>query len=154
VMLGFGFLLAFADPPLDLRSSVAIVPLAQALVATPFVVRSLAPALRARDPRLPDAAAVLGASPARVRREIELPLLARPLAVAASLAFAVAVGEFGATVFVAQADRPTVPVAIFRFLGRPGADNVGSAMALCVVLMALVTVVALVSQRALARGAR
>jgi thiamine transport system permease protein len=154
VMLGFGFLLAFADPPLDLRSSVAIVPLAQALVATPFVVRSLAPALRARDPRLPDAAAVLGASPARVRREIELPLLARPLAVAASLAFAVAVGEFGATVFVAQADRPTLPVAIFRFLGRPGADNVGSAMALCVVLMALVTVVALVSQRALARGAR
>jgi thiamine transport system permease protein len=154
VMLGFGFLLAFADPPLDLRSSVAIVPLAQALVATPFVVRSLAPALRARDPRLPDAAAVLGASPGRVRREVELPLLARPLAVAAALAFAVAVGEFGATVFVAQADRPTVPVAIFRFLGRPGADNVGSAMALCVVLMALVTVVALVSQRVLARGSR
>ena len=120
VMLGFGFLLAFADPPLDLRSSVAIVPLAQALVATPFVVRSLAPALRARDPRLPGAAAVLGASPGRVRREIELPLLARPLAVAAALAFAIAVGEFGATVFVAQADRPTVPVAIFRFLGRPG----------------------------------
>ena len=139
VMLGYGFLLAFADPPLDLRSSVAIVPLAQALVATPFVIRSLAPALRARDPRLPDAAAVLGASPGRVRREIELPLLARPLAVAAALAFAVAVGEFGATVFVVQADRPTVPVAIFRFLGRPGAENVGTAMALCVVLMALVT---------------
>ena len=154
VMLGFGFLLAFADPPLDLRSSVAIVPLAQALVATPFVVRSLAPALRARDPRLPGAAAVLGASPGRVRREIELPLLARPLAVAAALAFAIAVGEFGATVFVAQADRPTVPVAIFRFLGRPGADNVGTAMALCVVLMALVALVALGSQRALGRSAR
>jgi thiamine transport system permease protein len=153
-MLGFGFLLAFADPPLDIRSSVAIVPLAQALVATPFVVRSLTPALRARDRRLPEAAAVLGARPGRVRREIELPLLARPLAVAAALAFAVAVGEFGATVFVVQADRPTVPVAIFRFLGRPGADNVGTAMALCVVLMALVTVVALVSQRALGRSAR
>jgi ABC-type glycerol-3-phosphate transport system permease component len=47
-----------------------------------------------------------------------------------------------------------MPVAIFRFLGRPGADNVGTAMALCVVLMALVTLVALVSQRALGRGAR
>jgi thiamine transport system permease protein len=153
-MLGFGFLLAFDDPPLDLRSSLAIVPLAQALVATPFVVRSLVPALRARDPRLPEAAAVLGARPAQVRREIELPLIARPLAVAAGLAFAVALGEFGATVFVFRADWPTVPVAIFRFLGRPGADNVGTAMALCVVLMALVTSVALVSQRALGRSAR
>jgi thiamine transport system permease protein len=153
-LLGFGFLLAFADPPLDLRSSLAIVPLAQALVATPFVVRSLVPALRARDERLPEAAAVLGATPAQVRREIELPLLARPLAVAAGLAFAVALGEFGATVFVVRADWPTLPVAIFRFLGRPGADNVGTAMALCVVLMALVTVVALVSQRAVRHGSR
>jgi thiamine transport system permease protein len=153
-MLGFGFLLAFADPPLELRSSLAIVPLAQALVAIPFVVRSLVPALRARDARLREAAAVLGAAPRQVRREIDLPLLARPLGVAAGLAFAVALGEFGATVFVVRADWPTLPVAIFRFLGRPGADNVGTAMALCVMLMALVTVVALVSQRALGRGAR
>ena len=153
-MLGFGFLLAFDRAPLDLRSSLAIVPLAQALVATPFVVRSLVPALRARDPRLPEAAAVLGASPAQVRREIELPLVARPLAVAAGLAFAVALGEFGATVFVFRADWPTVPVAIFRFLGRPGADNVGTAMALCVVLMALVVAASLVSHRGLGRSAR
>ena len=148
-MLGFGFLLAFDDPPLDLRSSALIVPIAQALVAIPFVVRSLVPALRAVEARLGEAAAVLGASPWQVRREIELPLLARPLAVAAGLAFAVALGEFGATVFVARADWPTVPVAIFRFLGRPGADNVGTAMALSVTLMILVTAVALVSERSL-----
>jgi thiamine transport system permease protein len=146
-------LLAFDDPPLDLRSSPVIVPIAQSLVALPFVVRSLVPALRALDVRLREAAAVLGASPWHVRREVDLPLLARPLAVAAGLAFAVSLGEFGATVFVARADWPTVPVAIFRFLGRPGADNVGSAMALCVVLMALVAAVALVSERALAREA-
>jgi len=151
-MLGFGFLLAFDDPPLDLRSSPAIVPVAQALVALPFVVRALVPALRAIDVRLREAAAVLGATPAQVRREIDLPLLARPLAVAAGLAFAVSLGEFGATVFVARADWPTVPVAIFRFLGRPGAENVGSATALCVVLMALVATVALVSERSLVRG--
>ena len=146
-MLGFGFLLAFDDPPLDLRSSALIVPIAQALVAIPFVVRSLVPALRAVEARLGEAAAVLGASPWQARREIELPLLARPLAVAAGLAFAVALGEFGATVFVARADWPTVPVAIFRFLGRPGADNVGTAMALSVTLMIAVTAVALVSER-------
>ncbi len=154
-MLGFGFLLAFDAPPLDLRSSPVIVPIAQALVAIPFVVRALVPSLRAFDARVREAAAVLGATPWQVRREIELPLLARPLAVAAGLAFAVALGEFGATVFVARADWPTVPVAIFRFLGRPGADNVGAAMALSVVLMALVTIVALASERSLVRkGAR
>jgi len=151
-MLGFGFLLAFDDPPLDLRSSAVIVPIAQALVAIPFVVRSLVPALRAFDTRIGEAAAVLGASPMQIRREIELPLLARPLAVAAGLAFAVALGEFGATVFVSRADWPTVPVAIFRFLGRPGADNVGAAMALSVVLMLMVTAVALASERSLVRG--
>ena len=153
-MLGFGFLLAFADPPLELRSSIAIVPLAQALVAIPFVVRSLVPGLRARDARVREAAAVLGATPGQVRREIDLPLLARPLAVAAGLAFAVALGEFGATVFVVRAEWPTVPVAIFRFLGRPGADNVGTAMALCVVLMVLVAAASLVSQRVLGKASR
>jgi thiamine transport system permease protein len=153
-MLGFGFLLAF-DDPWDLRTSAAIVPIAQALVAIPFVVRSLVPALRAVEVRLAEAAAVLGASPWQVRREVELPLLARPLAVAAALAFAVALGEFGATVFVARADWPTVPVAIFRFLGRPGADNVGTAMALSVALMVMVTAVALASERSLVgRGSR
>jgi thiamine transport system permease protein len=153
-MLGFGFLLAF-DDPWDLRTSAAIVPIAQALVAIPFVVRSLVPALRAVEVRLAEAAVVLGASPWQVRREVELPLLARPLAVAAGLAFAVALGEFGATVFVARADRPTVPVAIFRFLGRPGADNVGTAMALSVALMVMITAVALASERSLVgRGSR
>src|SRR4029078_9310607 len=62
-ILGFGFLLAFADPPLDLRSSPWIVPLAQSLVALPFVVRALVPALRAVDIRLRHAAAVPRATP-------------------------------------------------------------------------------------------
>ncbi|MBA2294126.1 MAG: ABC transporter permease subunit, partial [Actinobacteria bacterium] len=154
-MLGFGFLLAFDAPPLELRSSAILVPIAQALVAIPFVVRALAPALRAVDPRLREAAAMLGAAPRQVHRLVDLPLLARPLAVATGLAFAVALGEFGATVFVSRADRPTVPVAIFRFLGRPGAENVGTAAALCVVLAALVAAVALLSERAVVgRSAR
>ncbi len=147
VMLGFGFLLAFDEPPLDLRGSFFLVPVAQALVAIPFVVRSLVPAILAIDDRLRDAAAVLGASPAATRRLVDLPLLARGLAVATGLAFAVALGEFGATVFLARADRPTLPVAIFTFLGRPGAENVGTAMALCVVLMALVVGLALLGER-------
>ena len=147
-MLGFGFVIAFDEPPLELRGSWWIVPIAQALVATPFVVRTLAPSWRAIDGRLREAAAVLGASPPRVFREIDLPLLVRAAGVAAGLAFAVSLGEFGATVFVAPGDRPTLTVAIFRFLGRPGAENVGLAAALCVVLMVLTAAAVLVAERA------
>ena len=147
VLLGLGFVLAFDEPPLDLRGSPWLVPIAQALVAAPFVVRIMAPALRSIDEQLREAAAVLGASPARVWREVDLPLVLRALGVAAGFAFAISLGEFGATVFIARSDWPTVPVAIFRFLGRPGAVNAGEAAALAVVLMALTALTVLLADR-------
>lgn len=147
VMLGFGFIIAFDDPPLDFRSSWWLVPVAQSLVAAPFVVRIVTPALRSIDPRLREAAAMLGASPARAWREIDLRLAGRAFAVATGFAFAIALGEFGATVFVARAEQPTLPVAIFRFLGRPGAENQGTAAALAVVLAALAVVTAIAAER-------
>jgi thiamine transport system permease protein len=101
----------------------------------PFVVRAMVPVLRSIDPRLRDAAAVLGASPARVWREVDLPVVRRAMAVAAGFAAAVSLGEFGATLFIARPDRPTIPVAIYRLLGRPGSANFGQAMALSTVLM-------------------
>lgn len=147
VMLGFGFLISFDAPPLDFRSAWWLVPVAQSLVAAPFVVRIVAPALRSIDPRLREAAAVLGAAPGRAWREIDVPLAARALGVAAGFAFAVALGEFGATVFVARAERPTLPVAIFRFLGRPGGQNQSLAAALAVCLAALTVLATLVLER-------
>jgi thiamine transport system permease protein len=135
VTIGFGFLLALGRLPLDLRASPWLVPIAQALIATPFVVRTLVPVLRAIDQRLRDAAAVLGAGPLRVWREVDLPIVGRAVLVAAGFSFAIAVGEFGATVFVARANWPTMPVAIFRLLGRPGVANFGQAMAMSTVLM-------------------
>ena len=147
VMLGYGVLIAFDTPPLDFRGSLWIVPVVQALVATPFVVRVLTPALRSVDPRIREAASVLGATPSRVRREIDIPLVLRPVGIAAGLAFAIALGEFGATVFLARSDHPTLPVAIFRFLGRPGAENQGAAAALCVVLMAVTAAAVLGAER-------
>jgi thiamine transport system permease protein len=137
VMLGFGFVIAFDRAPVDFRAEPWIVPVVQALVAIPFVVRIVAPTLRAIDERQREAAAMLGASPGRVRREIDLPIVSRALAVAAGFAFAVSLGEFGATVFLARPDRPTLPVAIFRFLGRPGELNAAQAYALGVILMAV-----------------
>ena len=63
VTVGFGFLIAL-DRPIDLRASPVLVPLAQAVVALPFVVRTMTPVLRSIDERLREAAAVLGAGPA------------------------------------------------------------------------------------------
>jgi thiamine transport system permease protein len=140
VMLGFGFVIAFDTTPLDFRAAPWIVPVAQALVAIPFVVRIVAPTLRAIDARQREAAAMLGASPGRVRREIDVPVAGRAFAIAAGFAFAISLGEFGATVFLARPETPTLPVAIFRFLGRPGELNTGQAYALAVVLMVVVAV--------------
>ncbi|MFJ2650637.1 ABC transporter permease [Streptomyces sp. NPDC087420] len=147
VTVGFGFLITLDKPPLDLRASWILVPLAQALVGVPFVVRTMLPVLRAVDGRLREAAAVLGASPLRAWREVDLPLVRRALLVAAGFAFAVSLGEFGATVFIARPDRPTLPVAVARLLGRPGELNYGQAMALSTVLMAVCAVSLLVLER-------
>lgn len=147
VTVGFGFLIALDEPPLDLRSTWILVPLAQALVGVPFVVRTMLPVLRAVDTRLREAAAVLGASPWRVWREVDLPLVRRALLIAAGFAFAVSLGEFGATVFIARPDNPTLPVAVARLLGRPGELNYGQAMALSTILMVVCAVALLVLER-------
>jgi thiamine transport system permease protein len=136
VTVGFGFLIAF-DPPIDLRSSWVLVPIAHALVAIPFVVRIAVPVIRSIDPRLREAAAVLGASPRSVWREVDLPVAARGLLVGAGFAFAISLGEFGATAFIARPDRPTLPVVVFRLLGQPGGQNFGAAMAASTILVVL-----------------
>jgi thiamine transport system permease protein len=135
VTLGFGFIIALDRPPLNLRTSVWLVPLAHTLVAFPFVVRSVLPALRSIPASLREAATLLGASPPQVWRNVDLPIMGRALAVGAVFAFTVSLGEFGATAFTAQPQRPTVPLAIFRFLGQPGALNYGQAMAMSSLLM-------------------
>ncbi|MBA2944816.1 iron ABC transporter permease [Streptomyces sp. PSKA28] len=147
VTVGFGFLIALDEPPLDLRASWILVPLAQALVGVPFVVRTMLPVLRAVDERLREAAAVLGASPWRVWREVDLPMVRRALLVAAGFAFAVSLGEFGATVFIARPDNPTLPVAVARLLGRAGELNYGQAMALSTILMVVCAVSLLLLER-------
>ena len=152
VMLGFGFVIAFDRWPVDFRSAPWIVPVVQALVALPFVVRAVAPTLRAIDERQREAAALLGASPGQVRREIDLPIVGRALAVAAGFAFAISLGEFGATVFLARPDNPTLPVAIFRFLGRPGEVNAAQAYALAVILMGVTVVSVVLVERIRRRG--
>ena len=135
VTLGLGFLIALAHPPLDLRASPILVPLAHSLVAFPFVVRSLVPALQSIQPKIRHAAAVLGASPRQVIRLIDIPLIGRALLVAATFAFTISMGEFGATSLLSRPEYPTIPVVIYRLLSRPGAMNYGQALAMSTILM-------------------
>jgi len=147
VTIGFGFLVAFEHAPLGLATSPLLVPMAHAVVAIPFVIRAVVPALRSIDPRLRDAATMLGASSRRVWREVDLPITARAFAVAAGFSAAVSLGEFGATLFIARPDWPTVPIAIQRFLARPGQINVNQSLAMSVILMLMTAVVVLAIER-------
>lgn len=148
VTVGFGYLITLNRPPLDLRSSIVLIPIAQAVVALPLVVRSLLPVLRAIDPRQLEAAATLGSTPFQVLRRIELPHLGRGLGLAVGFAFATSLGEFGATSFLARPDNPTLTVLIFRLFGRPGAENYGSALAASVVLAGLAGITMAAAERA------
>jgi thiamine transport system permease protein len=135
VTLGLGFIITFNRPPLALVTSPLLVPLAHTLIALPFVIRSLQPALASIPNRLRQAAASLGASPSRVWFTVDLPIVARATLSAAVFAFTVSLGEFGATSLVVRPEYPTLPIAIARFLSQPGGMNYGQAMAMATVLM-------------------
>src|SRR3954470_6816552 len=147
VTLGFGFLVTLDRPPLDLRDSPLLIPVAQALVALPLVVRILVPVLTGIDDRLRQAAATLGASPLRALAVVDLPVVWKPLLAAAGFAFACSLGEFGATSFLVRDDRPTLPVVIYRLIGHPGDLNYGMSLAASVVLGATTALVMLIVER-------
>lgn len=143
VTLGFGFLITLDQPPVDLRDSRLLVPIAQALVALPLVVRTLTPVLASVDERLRQAAASLGATPWRASLTVDLPVLWKPLLAASGFAFAVSLGEFGATSFLSRADHPTLPIVIYRLLSHPGTANYGTALAASVLLGAVTAAIVL-----------
>jgi thiamine transport system permease protein len=147
VTLGFGFLITLDQPPLDLRDSPLLVPIAQALVALPLVVRMIVPVLAGVDDRQRQAAASLGATPLRAVLTVDLPVIWKPLLAAGGFAFAVSLGEFGATSFLARDEHPTLPVVIYRLLGHPGELNYGMALAGSVVLAATTALVVLAVDR-------
>jgi thiamine transport system permease protein len=147
VTLGLGFIVVFNRPPLDARSFPLLIPIAHSLVALPFVVRTLAPAMASIPRSLKHAAAVLGASPLRAWLEVDLPIIARAALVSAVFSFTISLGEFGATSFLARPATPTLPVAIYRFLSQPGGLNYGQAMAMATLLLLVCALGILVIER-------
>jgi len=147
VTLGLGFILVFNKPPLDVRTFPLLVPIAHCLVALPFVVRTMLPAINSIPESLHQAARVLGARGWQVWVEIDLPILLRAVVVSSVFAFTLSLGEFGATSFISRPEYPTLPVAIYRFLSRPGALNYGQAMAIATLLMVLCSIAILILEK-------
>jgi thiamine transport system permease protein len=75
-------------------------------------------------------------------------MMSRAALIGAGFAFVISLGEFGATSFVVRPNTATIPVMIFRLLGRPGATSFGMAMALSVVLALLTAGIVLAIDRA------
>ena len=90
---------------------------------------------------------MLGATPGRTWWTVDLPLIARPLAVGAVFAFTISVGEFGATLLIARTEYATIPVLLYRYLSQPGLSNSGQALAISVLLMAICTISFLLIER-------
>jgi thiamine transport system permease protein len=130
-----------------------MVPLAHTLIALPFVIRTIQPALASIPERLRQAATVLGASPLRTWLAVDLPIIARATLSGAVFAFTVSLGEFGATMLISRPEYPTIPMAIYRFLSQPGGLNYGQAMALATILMSLTVLSILLIERLRLPGA-
>ena len=126
--------------------------LAAGVMGFPLMVRAIRLAIEAVDPRLEEAAATLGASRLRFFVAVTLPLILPGVLAGAVLAFAKAMGEFGATItFVSNipGETRTLPSAIYAFLQQPGGE--GAALRLVVISVVIATV-ALVASEALARA--
>jgi thiamine transport system permease protein len=118
-----------------------MLPVVQSVVCLPFVLAIVVPAFTDLSPTPGEAAATLGASPWRVWWTVDLPRVRRSLGAAVGTSFAVGIGEFGAASLLARPARETMPIAIARLAGRPGAMLAGQAAALAV-LLAVVTATA------------
>jgi molybdate transport system permease protein len=126
--------------------------LAAAVMGFPLMVRAIRLSIEAVDRRLEQAAGTLGAGPILTFLLVTLPLALPGILAGAVLAFAKAMGEFGATItFVANipGETQTLPTAIYSFTQVPGGD--AAAMRLVLISVA-VSVLALVLSEWLARG--
>ena len=147
VVLGFGFLVSFDADWFPLRSSWLIVPLAQALIALPMVIRLVYPALVSIGKEPIEQASLDGANSFQIWRFVESGMIKGVLLTALGYAAIVSVGEFGASSFLAYGSEGTIPTLLFRLIARPGEQNYGMAMAVSAILIVFVWAVMLLLSR-------
>lgn len=133
VMVAFGLLLLYPT----WTASFGLLVCAYALLAYPFVAKSIAAGLDSMPPHLAQAARSLGATPWHVFRRVTLPLLRPALRRGMAFAAATAVGEFAITLFMSRPEWATLTTLVYEYLGRPGATNRDAALVLSCLLMGL-----------------
>ena len=133
VTVAFGLLLLYPSWTASLPLLIA----AYALLAYPFVAKSVASALDSLPVQVLQAAQTLGATPWRVFWRVTLPMIAPALRRGMAFAAATVLGEFAVTLFLSRPEWATLTTLMYQRLGRPGAANLDAAMVLACLLMAL-----------------
>lgn len=147
VVLGYGYLISFGSGLLPLRESWLIVPLVQALMATPLVIRIVYPALLSISNEAREAAAIDGASPRQTWWLVETKMVRSVIGTAISYTVVASIGEFGAAQLLAFGDQATLPTVLFALISRPGGQNYGMAMAITAIIILLSLSLILVASR-------
>lgn len=136
IILSLGLILVYSNTVLLDEFVWLIIIIAQVLIAYPFVNRTLESALNEVSPEYREVSRSLGKSSIRTFFIVELPQIKTSIIVAFTFAFAIAVGEFGATNFLAKSDYSTMTVGIYNFLGH---RQFGTATAMASVLIVFCT---------------
>jgi len=137
ISLGLGYVRTFHKPPLLLTGTWYAIVCAHTIIAYPFVMRAVSPILKKLRPTLVEAAMSLGATRSRAFFLIELPIIKPGIIVGATFAFAISIGELGATYMLYRPHLTTMPISIYRFLS---AHDLVGASAMGVILIAVCTV--------------
>lgn len=138
VVLGFGYLITF-------RAGWLTIPLVQAVLAIPLVIRIVHPALVSLGTDYREVASTSGANGLQTWRFVEAPMLSNVLRSAAVYAALVSLGEFGAASLLSFGDQATLPVVLYQLISRPGAQNYAMAMAASALLIVSVFAISLAS---------
>jgi len=140
VTLAFSLFILYHKTPLY-EHVVLVIVIAQTLVAFPFANRIIAAARASIDPTLINVARSLGASRLKAFRTVELPLLIPGIIVSGLFSFAISIGEFGATNFLARANFATIPIGIYKLINT---RNIGAAAAFSTILI-IITILAFIT---------
>ena len=147
VVIGLGYLITLTGSIAWLRSAWYLVPLVQAMLAIPMVVRVLYPALLAIDHATREQAMTDGARKRQIFFYVDLALVKPVLKTAIAFSALVSLGEFGAASLLAYGDQSTVPMLMYQLIARPGNQNYGMALAVATVLTLITTLVVLFVSR-------
>lgn len=143
VIIGLGYYLISSRIRGGVLTSYSLVVLAHMVIAIPFVLRTILPEYRKIPNSYIHSSLTLGAGPLRTFLHIELPLLRGAMFTGGIFAFALSMGEFNATLTLANSSIVTLPIIMYRLIGS---YNFQGACALGTILIAVCTVVFIVSE--------